>query len=249
MFIIKVDQAEFVNQDTDQAFPRPVATYRLSLLWSNGLSGPATEYAGAEMLQGIQSVMMQVRAPSLAIEIEVAARDMMHQALSDAQKQLIPITYTWGREMNGFAWIVYQDLPGIVLSERFHSMTAQEQAGILSQIGEILQSLQRYQVPDTVEGLGFVEYDEWRRFVNVLMDPHRRGYRSLETFHQATANFMLARADKCEVTRGWYPNGVRNRLDVFIPNGIPAVLSHVLSRHKVLVHATLCESAHFFFSL
>jgi hypothetical protein len=85
------------------------------------------------------------------VENEVATMSLFHDALSHISTHIVPRVYGWGSAANGQRWTLQEYMTGKSLA--FKSMTMQDKHTILLQIAEILEALQKYQLPSTVENM------------------------------------------------------------------------------------------------
>ena len=174
------------------------------------------------------------------VENEVATMSLFRDALSHLSTHIVPKVYGWGSAANGQGWICQEYMTGKSLA--FKSMTMQDKHTILSEIAEVFEALQKYQLPNTVEEYGGLRFNEHGIIVSAPMTLVDGGpFKSYEALYSKIIHSQLILADQSAILEGWKPNGVRRRLDKFLVDGLHRVMSQVDSSTKALVHGDLSK--------
>ena len=121
-------------------------------------------------------------------------------------------------------------------------MAIKDKQLILVQLAEIFGALQNFQLPDTVKGYGGLGFSDDGTIVSVPMTLIDAG--PFQTYEALCAGFFLAQlsiADQSTILKGWRGNGVRERLELFLKEGLPGVVRQIDTDRKVLVHGDLSK--------
>ena len=174
------------------------------------------------------------------VENEVAIISLVSSALSHLIPKIIPEIYGWGSASapGSQGWILQELMPGIPLSDEFGKMNLDEKSAVLGQIAGIFSALQNLKLPESIKSFGGVTFDDEGLIVSAGMSSVEGGpWTTYEEFYLEQFKSALAQADTNRYIQGWCANGVRERLDAFVENGLTASFRDLTSRdEKVIVH-------------
>lgn len=180
-------------------------------------------------------------SPKTRVENEVALISLAADALRHFQPPVVPSVCAWGSAAtkSSQGWIIQQLMPGEPLENSFESMDLQQKKAILSQMAKLLKGLQDYQLPETVTGFGGVTFDEKGCVVSTAMTSVGAGpWPTYEASFKGRLEVALQRADANPYIQGWHSNGVRDRLNAFIKDGVPSQFETLKTAHeKSIIHA------------
>jgi len=135
-------------------------------------------------------------------------------------------------------------MKGSMRDEAFEEMSLSDKRKILCQIADVVAAIQKFELPDSIQGYGGLTFDEKGRIVGGKMTTVPAGpFESYEEFYRETLRMEVLNADESELLKGWVPNGVRARLDQFIEKGLSPILKPFKDGKKVLVHGDLSKSS------
>jgi hypothetical protein len=163
-------------------------------------------------------------------------------------EHIVPEVYAWGTVATGspFGWILQQWMPGMTLEKYLEKspdgVIPQE---IFTQMAEVVHALQSYELPHSITGYGGVTFDDQENIISGPMTTVGEGpWSTYEESFAAWLRLALQEADKNEYIQGWRANGVRERLERFVADGVPTQFARLTSKsEKCVVHAdfgTLC---------
>lgn len=170
---------------------------------------------------------------TVKVENTVAMMQLMHQALS--KLAIVPHVYAWNKTggPSGNGWILEQHMPGIEIESQFHTTLSEEsQRHVLSQIAEVLKTVQDFKLPATASNFGGLAFDVDGNVVSgpFVVEPYTGPYPDMETFYKNMLRAQLQDADRSRVAKGWRENGLRDRLDAFAESGLETVLLKTLAK-------------------
>ena len=181
---------------------------------------------------------------------EVAAMALAREALGS---ELVPAVYGWdrgsGNSENGDSyvpgWALMELKPGTQLGEKFESLEASAQRGILGQVAEIFQKLQSHKLPESIKGYGGLNFDADGNIVVGATAIYGGGpCDTLVELYTECFQTQVNFADKCDVVKGWKDTDLRTRIDKFASEGLKPLLAEVQSKMPVrptLVHGDFGE--------
>ncbi|KAM0541899.1 hypothetical protein ACHAPJ_013045 [Fusarium lateritium] len=178
--------------------------------------------------------------PSNRVENEVVAISLASAALEASYPHIVPSVYAWNSTGNKSqqGWILEEWMPGSQLDEAFEKMDLNQKRNIFSQIAGILKGLQECKLPDSYMGIGGLSFDEKGRIVNAVSSIGGLGpCASYQESFKSQLYGALEKANASQYIRGWRANGVRERLDRFIKQGVqPRFEALASERDRALVH-------------
>ncbi|KAK4033633.1 hypothetical protein C8A01DRAFT_49817 [Parachaetomium inaequale] len=162
------------------------------------------------------------------VENEVAIISLASAALSGFQPHVVP------REL----------MPGRPLEEAFDTMGRSQKNGIFAQMAALLKGLQSYKLPVSITGFGGVTFDDASRIVSAPMPTVGSGpWPSYEAHFQGRLEAALKKADDNKYIKGWEASGLRERLDKFVAEGVPAQFKALSSKDdRTVIHADFSAS-------
>lgn len=252
-----------IQYDPDCPFTYNNFVYRLSLP-TDSLSDLGDADGGRKVKQpgclpiptGTKELILRLSNPDAQgmhhetrVQNEVGILALASAALRHIKPTIVPRVFGWGgasREHLG--WILQELMPGAPLLEAFNeTMPFDQKKGVLAQMAGLLKALQDYPLPESIEGWGGVTYDPSGAIVSAPMISVGAGpWSSLEDSFRGRLKAALAKADSNPYIQGWRLNSVRERVDAFIENGLPAQFSDLTSKQdKAIIHADFSEFFHY----
>ncbi|KAK2758250.1 hypothetical protein FQN54_004095 [Arachnomyces sp. PD_36] len=215
-------------------------------------SSPAALKPGSSSLPaGAGKVVIRISNPQamlnedVRVENEVAAMCLMREALSTYKDKLIPDTYAWCPSTDGgYGWILQEYMGGTQLDKEFHSLDGSLKQDILHQIAAVFKLIQSYTVPESVKGYGGLAFNESGRIVTGPTTIPCGG--SFSEFHEMYTQMLrrqLIESDTSERITGWRRDGLRDRLERFLANGIEECVVRNSTPRQTLVHGDYSEFA------
>lgn len=180
------------------------------------------------------------------VENEVAMMTLARAALDpNFEPRVVPRLYGWAGTTNTVTaepqqgWILQELMPGVPLDEKLESMGLEEKKEMFSQIAKLLKSLQDFQLPPSITEFGGVAFDDENNIISAVMTTANAGpWSSYQAAFEAQFKQALKTSDESSYIRGWYKNGVRDRLEAFIERGLPECFKSLESRDdKGIIHA------------
>ncbi|RDL42563.1 Uncharacterized protein BP5553_02542 [Venustampulla echinocandica] len=159
------------------------------------------------------------------VENEVATIALASAALASFVPRVVPSVYAWGSAAveSSQGWIIQELMPGAPVDESFDAMDLEQKRQIFAQMAKLLKSLQDYKLPKSITSFGGVTFDDTGRTISTAMTSVGAGpWPSYEASFEGRLEVALRKADANPYIKGWYANGVRERLDAFIKRGVPA---------------------------
>jgi hypothetical protein len=231
-FIYKVDLASPIGEGTFEAscqpFTAPPANGTATFIFR--ISNPKAD--------GVNS--------NNRIENEVAALYLSRRSISDSLPKyagIVPRVFDWSAKTypsppdeSGFGWIMMEMLPGVMLDSQFDELPFSEKENLLSDIAGIFAVIQNMTLPEgarsfgglTIKGNNIVSGQS-----TIALGGPWGDYRG---FWSGLYAMALTQAENSPVVLGWRDNGVRERVDNFISNGIESLLQGVDTSKLVLIH-------------
>ncbi|KAI1817528.1 kinase-like domain-containing protein [Poronia punctata] len=163
--------------------------------------------------------------------LSLASTALKHSPMSG----IIPRVYGWGP-----GWIFQEFMTGKPLSEAFAGeMSPSEKRGIMKQMIQILKVFREEHVlPGSIRGWGGVTFDTEGRMASAAMPDVGAGpWDSLGESYKGRIRVKLDEADRNPFLNGWRENGVRERVERFVEEGLDGKLDG-LERlgDRVIVH-------------
>ncbi|KAK1634990.1 phosphotransferase enzyme family-domain-containing protein [Colletotrichum phormii] len=218
----------------------------------DGRRRPYTQLPPAE---GISTVVMRIANPKAEgvvqetrVENEVAAIHLARQGLASYKPEiagLMPALYDWRpyREgEGGYGWGLMEFKEGVPLDTVFRDLDDGEKDDVLGQIADVVTGIQRVSLPESVKTHGGLSIDERGRIVGGKMTTLKGGpWGRYSDFWKARLVLRLEDADASPALEGWRPNGVRERVDRFLEDGLERYLdgSGVDGGKLALIHGDL----------
>lgn len=178
------------------------------------------------------------------VENEVAIMTLARAALDpNFEPHVVPRLYGWagttsekGERQQG--WILQELMPGIPLDEKLDDIELEEKKEIFSQIAKLLKGLQDFELPASITQYGGLTFDDESNIVSAPMTTTSTGpWPSYEAAFEAQLKQALEKADENSYIRGWHENGVRDRLEAFIEQGLSEYFKPLESRDdKAIIH-------------
>ncbi|KAF4966966.1 hypothetical protein FSARC_5405 [Fusarium sarcochroum] len=179
-------------------------------------------------------------SPTNRVENEVAAISLASAALEASYPRIVPSVYAWNSTGNKShqGWILEEWMRGSQLDEAFEAMDLNQKRNILSQMAGILKALQEAKLPNSFTGIGGLSFDEKGRIVSAVSSISGLGpWSSYQESFKNQLDDALEKADASQYIRGWRANGVRDRLDRFIEQGVQPRFEALDSKdERILVH-------------
>lgn len=173
------------------------------------------------------------------VENEVAIISLAFTALRGFRPHVVPRVYGWGSAKSGQGWILQEFMPGLPVNEAFGTMDHDQKKEIFVQMAELLKALQEYKLPETITDFGGVTYNDDGQIISAIMPTVGTGpWRSFEASFVGRLEVGLKKADKNPYIKGWRTNGLRDRLEAFVAEGVPAQFKTLSSKEdRSIVHA------------
>jgi hypothetical protein len=177
------------------------------------------------------------------VENDVAIISLASAALSGFQPHVVPRVYGWGsaapQSGSTQGWILQELMPGCPLNEAFGTMDRGQKNRAFAQMAALLKRLQSYKLPDSITGFGGVAFDGAGRIVSAPMPTVGAGpWPSYEAHFKGRLEAALKKADDNKYIKGWEANGLRERLDKFVAEGVPAQFRALSSKDdRAVIHA------------
>ncbi|KAL4908172.1 hypothetical protein BDW74DRAFT_97962 [Aspergillus multicolor] len=129
-------------------------------------------------------------------------------------------------------------MPGTPLDELIDSMDAQERACVFEQMTALLKALQSYKLPDHII-FGSVTFDKDGHIMSTAMTSVGAGpWPAFEASFKGRLEVALAKAEANPYIKGWHANGIRERLNAFVDQGVPAQFESLTSpQDRAIIHA------------
>ena len=203
---------------------------------------------------------------AVRVENEVAATALAREALKPLNKQLVPDIYGWGSAAAGeTGWVLMEFMPGTPLSAaEFKKLDSKPKKAVLDQMAEILNLLQQYEFPASVEGYGGLGFAE-DGSITVGPTPIHGATRRCKTYHELYTEYafvlfacsqthqgsgcshinnhrylhtQLRFMDECDVVKGWKDTDLRARIDDFVSKGFKPLIEQAFEAkpRPTLVH-------------
>lgn len=117
-------------------------------------------------------------------------------------------------------------------------MNVKGEAAMLEQIAAISGCLQKFKLPESINGFGGATFDDEGVIVSAGMSNVEGGpWASYEESYIEQFKSSLMQADANPFIQGWRANGVRERLEAFVESGSADSFQSLSSRdERVIVH-------------
>ncbi|KAK5128722.1 hypothetical protein LTR85_000055 [Meristemomyces frigidus] len=185
------------------------------------------------------------------VENEVAVISLVSAALANYEPKVVPAVYGWASAAaaGSQGWILQQLMPGTPADAALDEMDLEGKRGVFLQMAGMLGAIQRYKLPPSIAGYGGVMFDPNGQIVSAEMSSVEAGpWASYEDSFRGRLEIALARAETNQLIQGWRRNAVRERVQAFVDNGLPAQLSSLPSKHdRVVVHGDFSKLSRLIF--
>lgn len=179
------------------------------------------------------------------VENEVAMISLASAALSHFQPRVVPRVFGWGSAADKSAgkpaqgWLLQELMPGVPLIDSFENMQLERKKKIFAQMAALLKGLQSYKLPESITGFGGVTFDGAGRIVSTPMPTVGAGpWPSYEARLKGRLEVAIRTANDNRYIKGWEVNGLRDRLDKFVAEGLPEHFKDLSSKeNRVVTHA------------
>lgn len=179
------------------------------------------------------------------VENEVAIILLASAALDHFRPPMVPRVYGWGSAATSSAdnaaqgWIVQELMPGVSLADSFEKMPLDEKRKVFAQMAALLKGLQSYKLPVSITQFGGVTWDDAGRVVSASMPTVNAGpWVSYEPHFKGRLEVALRKATDNKYIKGWEANGLRERLDRFVAEGVPRQFEGLGDKEeRVVIHA------------
>lgn len=178
-----------------------------------------------------------VRVPN-----EVAFMTLIRDALSlSFPRPIVPLCFGWADKATGRGWILEEFKEGDVLSQdALTTLDAEKRGFVFEQVARIVKGLQDYELPKTLDTYGGVGFDAEGGMVGAKMVlPCGGPFASYGALLRAMCEWQLAASDRSDIVGGWRENGLRERLDKFLAEGIEVSLAKVPEDRPTVIHADI----------
>jgi hypothetical protein len=176
---------------------------------------------------------------AVRVENEVAAMVLMRSALAGfGTRIIVPDVYDWkGTSDDQQGYIVEQFMEGEQFSEEFGELKRDDQKKLLDQISDIFKAIQTFGLPDSIRGFGGLGFDEAGKIVTgPTAIPCGGPFASVEDMYAQFMRFQIEMSERCSLIDGWKANGVRERLERFHAEGLPALIERLKDQRPTLIH-------------
>jgi hypothetical protein len=186
------------------------------------------------------------------VENEVASQYLVRKSLEkDNRPLVVPAVYTWGPcrfeeqpDETGFGWSILEFKQGSELDTLFPTLSIEEKSLVIEQIADSFLSIQRTQLLDSVTHFGALTFDRSGQIVIGQMPLLFGGpWDTSSSLWTAKLKAQLSDSDKSPLLRGWKDDGIRERLESFLTNGVSQVLGSEDIIERVLIHGDLSKYA------
>jgi hypothetical protein len=101
------------------------------------------------------------------VENEVASMALAREALAGAKTPLVPDVYGWNSVVDGVGWILMELMSGSALPYKtFMQLDQQAKETVITQMAQILEMLQQYELPASVTGYGGLKFADDGSIIN-----------------------------------------------------------------------------------
>lgn len=152
------------------------------------------------------------------LENEIAMMTLLRQAIDIESPGLVPQIHDWGsggREIPGYDWVIFEALPGVLLSDEFESLSDDAKRDVVAQMARILRSIRQFKLPDSVFGYGGMRFGKDGKLV-MGPNPLTGGGGPFKTHGALYASYLqsqLRLAEECDVVQGWRDTAARERIE------------------------------------
>lgn len=180
-----------------------------------------------------------VRVPN-----EVAFTNLARAALAPYFPiRTVPLIFGWADKASGRGWILREWLAGETPTvDELNALGSEQKTFVFQQTATVVKALQDYELPATIARYGGLGYDAEGRYENTLMTlPCGGPFSTFEQLLKETCKRQMALSDTSDIVKGWRGDGIRERLEKFLAQGLDGVLAHVPEDRPTLVHGDLSE--------
>lgn len=191
---------------------------------------------------------------NVRVRNEVACLYLARQALSEADRPLIPRVFSWSDAIAAGGGTAVEDDKDYILEEflggetmswdELKALNEEDRDAICAQFARVAKVWQAYQLPDDITGYGSITFDDAGRFSSTESVFRVGGpYKTYADYLNATIQWQLKQSDNVAYLNGWktceeFP-GLRSRIDAFLANKLPALLADIPEHKPCLVHGDL----------
>jgi len=246
-----------VQYDPESPFKYNNFVYRVTLRSpisaDHATSGDALQPGCVAIPEGTKELILRLTNPATEgmnmanrVENEVAIISLASAALGHLQPHVVPRVYGWGSAGGESSaakpaqgWILQELMPGSPLVDLFDNIQLDQKKKIFAQMATLLKGLQSYKLPESITGFGGVTFDDTGRVVSAPMPTVGAGpWPSYEAHFKGRLEVALMKATDNKDIKGWEANGLRERLDKFVAEGVPKQFGDLSSKEeRVVTHA------------
>lgn len=191
---------------------------------------------------------------NVRVRNEVACLYLARQALSEADKPLVPRVYSWSDAIASGTgdhdapdkdYIFEEFLGGETISwDDLKALNETDRDSVCAQLARVAKAWQAYELPDDITGYGSLTFDDAGRFASTESVFRVGGpYKTYADSLKATIEWQLKQSDNVAYLGGWknckeLPD-LRSRIDAFIVDKLPGLLAEIPEHKPCLVHGDL----------
>lgn len=181
------------------------------------------------------------------MENEVASLYLARQSLhKSGVDPVVPAVYAWAPSKfqdvpseEGFGWIMAEFKSGADLDAQFPTLSLAAQKSVIEQIADVFGAIQRAEIPERATGFGALTFVDGK-IVSGQMPLLKGGpWQTYSALWVAKLQAQLEDSENSPLLQGWKTDGIRERLDRFLTNGVDKILEKVDVTQRVLVHGDL----------
>jgi hypothetical protein len=140
------------------------------------------------------------------VQNEVAAMALAREALKP--RQIVPAVYGWASAAEGQGWILMEHMGGTPLDEAIQAMGSDEKRKILKEVATIVLDLQQFNLPESIQNFGGLDFDSQGHFVSASLTVFQCGpFPTYGDMIKGILREQLATADKSPILDGWQATG------------------------------------------
>jgi hypothetical protein len=140
----------------------------------------------------------------------------------------------------GFGWMMMETRPGVQLDERFKTWSLDDKKAVVEEIAQIAAAIQTFPLPETVDSFGGLTIKDGKVVSGQPTVALGGPWKTYEEFWVGLLEIELSQADGNPVLEGWRANGVRERVDKFLSQGVRGLLADV-EVTRVFCHGDLSK--------
>lgn len=181
------------------------------------------------------------------VENEVASLYLARDSLQKSGvAPVVPVVYAWSPSRfhdtpneEGFGWIVTEFKKGSDLDAQFPELSLEEKTSVIKQIADVLSAIQRAQIPASAPDFGALTFVNGQ-IVSGQMPLVKGGpWKTYSSLWVAKLRAQLVDSEQSPLLQGWKIGGIRERLEMFLTDGVNRFLEGADVTQKVLVHGDL----------